>query len=107
MQMSRVEVQPERVVTMPIGRYFLSVGTALLAVLFLADACFPNSQPDALGRSGRNLDKSIIRITSTKKWPERIDFDTHLPTVVTTGSSNVSAASTVGLREDLKRRPAS
>ena len=73
---------------MPIGRYFLSVGTALLAVLFLADACFPNSQPDALGRSGRNLDKSIIRITSTKKWPERIDFDTHLPTVVTTGSSN-------------------
>ena len=80
MQMSRVEVQPERVVTMPIGRYFLSVGTALLAVLFLADACFPNSQPDALGRSGRNLDKSIIRIASTKKWPERIDFDTHLPT---------------------------
>jgi len=66
---------------MPIGRYFLSVGTALLAVLFLADACFPNSQPDALGRSGRNLDKSIIRITSTKKWPERIDFDTLLPTV--------------------------
>jgi len=92
---------------MPIGRYFLSVGTALLAVLFLADACFPNSQPDALGRSGRNLDKSIIRTTSTKKWPERIDFDTHLPTVVTTGSSNVPAASTLGLREDLKRRPAS
>ena len=38
---------------------------------------------------------------------ERIDFDTRLPTVVTTGSSNVPAASTVGLRENLKRRPAS
>ena len=102
-----MEVQPERVGTMPIGRYFLSVGTALLAVLFLADACFPNPQADALGRSGRNVDKSTIRITSTQKWPERINFDTRLPAAVTTGSSNAPAASTVGLREDLKRQPAS
>jgi hypothetical protein len=92
---------------MPIGGYFLSVGTALLALLFLADACFPDSQPDAWGRSGRNVDTSIIRITSTQKWPERIDFDTRVPAAVTTGSSNVPAASTVGLREDLKRQPAS
>ena len=100
-----MEVQPERVVAMPIGRYLLSVGTALLAALFLADACFPNPQPDALRRSGRNVDKSTIRITSTQKWPERIDFDTRLPTAVTTGPSNAPAA--VGLREDLKRQPAS
>jgi hypothetical protein len=107
MQMSRMEVQPEWVTAMPIGRYFLSVGTALLAALFLADACFPNSQPDALGGSGRSVDKSTIRITSTQKWPERIDFDTRLPPAVTTGPSNAPAASTVGLREDLKRQPAS
>ena len=100
-----MEVHPERVVAMPIGRYFLSVGTALLAVLFLADACFPNPQPDALGQSGRNVDTSTIRITSTQKWPERIDFDTRLPAAVSTGSSNAPAA--VGLREDLKRPPAS
>ncbi len=92
---------------MPIGRYFLSVGTALLALLFLADACFPNPQPNALGRSGRNVDKSIIRITSTKKWPERIDFDTRLPAVVTSGSSKVPATSAIGLREDIRRQPAS
>jgi len=100
-----MEVQPELVVTMPIGRYFLSVGTALLAVLFLAGACFPDPQPDVLGRSGRSVDKSTIRITSTQKWPERVDFDTRLPTAVTTGPSNAPAA--VGLREDLKRQPAS
>ena len=99
-----MEVQPELVATMPIGRYFLSVGTVLLAVLFLAGACLPNPQPDVLGRSGRGVDKSTIRITSTQKWPERIDFDTRLPTA---GSSNAPAASTVGLREDLKRPPAS
>jgi len=96
-----MEVQPELVATMPIGRYFLSVGTVLLAVLFLAGACLPNPQPDVLGRSGRGVDKSTIRITSSQKWPERIDFDT----AVTTGPSNAPAA--VGLREDLKRQPAS
>ena len=60
---------------MPVARYFLWVGSVLLALLFIADACLPKLP------AGRAADtqKVVVRIHSDKKWPERIVFDTSAP----------------------------
>lgn len=60
---------------MPVARYFLWVGTVLLALLFIVDACLPKLP------AGRATDphKPVIRISSERKWPERIVFDTSAP----------------------------
>lgn len=60
---------------MPVARYFLWVGSALLVLLFIADACLPKLP------AGKTDDtqKLVIRIHSDKKWPERIVFDTSTP----------------------------
>jgi hypothetical protein len=62
---------------MPLARYFLYVGGVLLTLLFIMDACltkFPVMETQA------NL--PVIRIHSDRKWPERIVFDTSVPTIV-------------------------
>lgn len=51
---------------MPIGRYFLFVGGALLSLLFLADQYLPKP---ALSRERADIDKSTIRIHSIKRQP--------------------------------------
>jgi hypothetical protein len=53
----------------------------LLAMLFIADRYLPNSSSQIFMREAR-VDKSIIRIQSAHKWPERIVFNTNLPTIV-------------------------
>jgi hypothetical protein len=63
---------------MPLARYFIYVGGALLALLFISDAFLPKS-PVA---ESANADLPVIRIHSDQKWPERVVFDTNLPTVV-------------------------
>jgi hypothetical protein len=67
---------------MPLARYFALVGSALLALLFAADAYLPAPSSDRFVREARDVDKSVIRLKSTHKWPERIVFDTSLPTLV-------------------------
>lgn len=64
---------------MPIGRYFLCVGSVLLAVLFLADWYLP---PPEAGRASSEGDRYNIRIHSSHKWPKAVVFDTTLPTIV-------------------------
>jgi len=64
---------------MPIGRYFVFVGSVLLALLFLAD----RYTPEPIVPSARaDIDRSVIRIHSIHKWPEAIVYDTSLPTIV-------------------------
>ena len=63
---------------MPLARYFFYVGGVLLALLFVLDACLP--KPSVAERANANL--TVIRIHSEQKWPERIVFDTSLPTIV-------------------------
>ena len=64
---------------MPIGRYFIFVGTALLALLFVADRYLPGQ----IAPSARaDVDRSIIRINTRHKWPEAVVYDTSLPTIV-------------------------
>ena len=64
---------------MPLARYFLYVGGVLLTLVFILDACLTSKLPE-IERSHAN--SPVIRIHSDRKWPERIVFDTTLPTIV-------------------------
>jgi hypothetical protein len=64
---------------MLVVRYFVFVGVALLALLFAADAYLPKLPPAEVPKATADL--SSIRIHSDQKWPERVVFDTTLPTI--------------------------
>ena len=67
---------------MPVARYFLFVGGVLLALLFALDAFAP--QQMAAGNAAPSIDKTVvrIRIRSDQKLPERVVYDTSLPTII-------------------------
>ena len=66
---------------MPIARYFLFVGGVLLALLLAVDALFPQ-QAVVASRGASSVDKTVVRIRSDQKPPERVFYDTSLPTIV-------------------------
>ena len=72
---------------MPLARYILSVGGALLTLLFLLDAYLPKKPVSDAGNSR----SAIIYIHSDQKWPERIVYDTSLPTVLPAERANIEA----------------
>ena len=59
---------------MPVLRYFLLVGGALLTLLLVANALLP--ELPATGSVASSADPPVIRIHSDRKWPERVVFDT-------------------------------
>jgi hypothetical protein len=65
---------------MPIARYFGVVGGVLLTLMFFLNAFLPKLPETAA--EVRTVDKSVIRIHSDRKWPERIVFDTSQPTLI-------------------------
>jgi hypothetical protein len=66
---------------MPVARYFLLVGGVLLALLFLSNEVLPQLPvAERVAEAGPN--KSVIRIHSDRKWPERVVFDTNMPTIL-------------------------
>ena len=65
---------------MPVARYFLFVGGVLLALLFALDAVLPKLP--AADQSEAAVDLPVIRIHTDRKWPERVVFDTSVPTIV-------------------------
>jgi hypothetical protein len=75
---------------MPLRHYFTFVGGALLALLLIANACLP-SLPVAEG-SQLTVDRSVIRIHSDTKWPERVVFDTSRPTITPSPAPVVAVA---------------
>jgi hypothetical protein len=66
---------------MPIARYFLFVGGVLLALLLAVDALFPQHAVVA-SRGASSVDKTVVRIRSDQKLPERVVYDTNLPIIV-------------------------
>ena len=66
---------------MPVARYFVLVGGVLLALLFLLSEVLPQL-PVAERVAEAGPDKPVIRINSDRKWPERVVFDTNMPTIV-------------------------
>jgi hypothetical protein len=63
---------------MPLGRYFILVGSLLLALLFAADRYMP---PRPVEPVHADVDRGI-RIHSRHSGPARIVIDTSLPTIV-------------------------
>ncbi len=72
----------------PLGRYFLWVGSVLLAMFFIADRVWPTAAPAPVNEvvaaqaptdPGNSM---ILRIQSARKWPDKIVFDTSIPTMV-------------------------
>jgi hypothetical protein len=83
---------------MPVLRYFILVGGALLALLFVADAYAPAQPVAAKADSVVAGDNPILRIRSDRKWPQAIVFDTTQPTIVppvVKAEANVAAPANV------------
>ena len=72
---------------MPVLRYFLYIGGVLLGVLFILDAYLP-TLPMPFGVHDQ---LPLIRIASDRKWPERVVYDTNLPTIVPPQSITMEA----------------
>lgn len=66
---------------MPVARYFLFVGGVLLALLLAIDALVPQ-QAVVASQAAPSVDKTVVRIRSDQKPPERVVYDTSLPTIV-------------------------
>ncbi len=82
---------------MPLARYFLFVGGALLALLFLVNTQLPNL-PVSQSTYNAAADLPPIRIQSDRKWPERVVFDTSVAAVAPpalTAQANVPAPAAV------------
>ena len=73
---------------MPVARYFFFVGGILLVLLFLVDAGSPKLPVADAGTAAMDPGQ---RIRSDQKWPERIVFETSLPTIVPAAPVNVEA----------------
>jgi hypothetical protein len=76
---------------MPVARYFMFVGGVLLALLVLIDAYVP-SQAVVASHAVPSIDRNVVRIHSDQKLPERVVYDTSLPTIVPPASKVPVAA---------------
>ena len=83
---------------MPIARYFMFVGATLAALLLIADWCLPT--PPAMFAKQLVIDRSIIRIKSAHKWPQKIVLDTSQPTITPPAVEEPPAAQSVRLPLD-------
>ncbi|WP_426610691.1 hypothetical protein [Bradyrhizobium sp. McL0616] len=75
---------------MPLIRYFVFVGGALLALLILADR-YVDAPLSATLQAGPDV--SIARIRSTQTWPEKIAFDTSVRQIPLSRVAAVAPAS--------------
>jgi hypothetical protein len=66
---------------MPVARYFLFVGGALLALLLAVDALVPQEAVVA-SQAAPSVNRTVARIRSDQKLPERVVYDTSIPTIV-------------------------
>jgi hypothetical protein len=87
---------------MPLMRYFLVVGGALLALLFITDAYLPKLP--AAERADTDL--PVIRIHSDRKWPERVVFDTSRPIVAAAPTAAAMPAAVADLSAKARVREA-
>jgi hypothetical protein len=83
----------------PIARYFMFVGCALVGLLFIAGWCLPT--PSAMfADQSVAIDRAVIRIKSAHKWPEKVVLDTSQPTIVSPAVEESPAAQPVRLPPD-------
>ncbi|WP_338827359.1 hypothetical protein [Bradyrhizobium sp. 27S5] len=78
---------------MPVARYFLYMGGVLLALLFVVNLVVPQEAVvTSQGLSSPGVDKTMVRIKSTQKLPERVVYDTSVPAIVPPQVNVVAAA---------------
>jgi hypothetical protein len=82
----------------PIARYLIFVGGTLAALLLIGGWCLPT--PPAMFANQLVIDRSIIRIKSARKWPEKVVLDTGQPTMTPPAVEEPPAAQTVRLPPD-------
>jgi hypothetical protein len=78
----------------PIARYFIFVGGTLAALLFIADWYLPISPP-MFANHQHDIDRTMIRIKSAHKWPEKIVLDTSHPTITPPAVDEAAATQAV------------
>ena len=90
---------------MPLLRYFVFVGGALLALLLVCDAVLPQV-PLPANLVSASSDLPAIRIRSDRKWPDRVVFDTSIPPVapVTVAKAEIAPVSPVATEASAKVR---
>jgi len=71
-------------------RYFLVVGGLLLTLLFIVDWYTP-SPPQTATQEG-SIDRTILRIRSARKWPEKVQIDTTIPMTAPSTATVVAAS---------------
>ncbi|MCP3470633.1 hypothetical protein NLM33_09910 [Bradyrhizobium sp. CCGUVB1N3] len=76
---------------MPILRYFMFVGGALLALLLAVNFVLPEG-PIAQSVVTSSNEAPLIRIRSDRKLPERVVLDTSQPTIASTAPVNTASA---------------
>ena len=76
---------------MPLARYFIFVGGTLAALLFVGNWCLP-TPPPMFAVHQHDIDRTIIRIRSARKWPEKVDLDTSHPTITSSAVEKAAAA---------------
>jgi hypothetical protein len=64
----------------PIARYFIFVGGALAALLFIPGWLLP-TPPAMFADQSVAIDRAVIRIKCAHKWPEKVILDTSQPTI--------------------------
>ena len=64
---------------MPIGSYFMYVGSVLTALLFATDAYLQDSTTALIRKPQLSEQQLHIRIRSDHKWPEKIVLATLAP----------------------------
>jgi hypothetical protein len=74
---------------MPVLRYFVFVGGALLVLLFVCNAVIPQAPLPETLKSVSEM--PAVRIKSERKWPERVVFDTTVPSVAPVDIAKVGA----------------
>jgi hypothetical protein len=83
---------------LPIARYFIFVGATLAAFLLIADWCLPT--PPAMFAKQLVIDRSIIRIKSARKWPEKVVLKTSQPIIALRAVEESPAAQSAWLPPD-------
>jgi hypothetical protein len=79
--MARAFARVENGVRMPLLRYFMYVGGALLTLLLVSNAVLPQMPLPGTLTSGSDL--PTVRIHSERKLPEKVVFDTSVPVKAT------------------------
>jgi hypothetical protein len=87
---------------MPVLRYFVFVGAALLALLFVVAEAFPTSPLAQVASitGTKAADLSVIRIHSDRKWPDRVVFETGVQTSAPAAVAAVVPASTQAAKNE-------